>query len=315
MKRKNYVILVVSVFVALIVSLVFYIKMKNVQPPKAEIETQSVVVASVNIPWGARITNEMVKTMTVPKGNMFSGCYSECEKIVGRVSLYPINANEPILESRLAPLPSPTAGVASLITMNKRAVAIKVDKNIGVSGFIHPANRVDVLVTLPELNITKTILENILVLAVGTEVTEKGKGEKPMITDVITLEMTPDEAERLALASSEGKLLLTLRNYGDSKNVLTKGIQIPNLLNAYSSAPVQLPGKASGPKTAVSKTETKATAKAETTVETKATADSKAPTEKKDESKAKKEEPAKKFFVVEILKGTKRSEAKLDVKE
>ena len=285
--RRNYMVLFVAFAIALVVSLVMYNHIKNSQPVKAPVETQSVVIAAADIPWGTKISSEMIKKIDIPKGNFFSGCFSDTSKVVGRVALYPINSNEPVLESRLAPLPTPGAGVAAIVAMKKRAVAIKVDKTIGVSGFIHPGNRVDMLVTLPEINVTKTILENLLVLAVGVEVTEKtGKGERPMNTDVITVELTPDEAERLALASSQGKILLTLRNYGDSENVLTKGVQISTLLNAYSSSPFTVGGK--GSKVVAVKAATS------------------------DYSKKKEEPLKKKEFVVELIKGSKRSEVKFD---
>ena len=100
-------------------------------------------------------------------------------------------------------------------------MGVKVDKVVGVSGFIHPGNRVDVLVTLSRNErqnepTTKIVLENILVLATGTELEKSGKQEKPAQVDVITLEVTPEEGEKLALAASEGKLQLALRNYTDT---------------------------------------------------------------------------------------------------
>jgi pilus assembly protein CpaB len=115
-----------------------------------------------------------------------------------------------------------------------------VDKIVGVSGFIHPGNRVDVLVTLSRSTrsqepMTKIVLENILVLATGTELEKTGKQEKPAQVDVITLEVTPEEGERLALAASEGKLQLALRNFTDSDNAQTRGSTIPGLLAAQSA--------------------------------------------------------------------------------
>jgi len=113
---------------------------------------------------------------------------------------------------------------------------------IGVSGFIHHGNRVDVLVTIPNGKnsepITKTVLENILVLTVGPELEKKGKDEKPSDVDVITLEVTPEEGEKLALAANEGKLQLALRNFSDTENVLTRGVTIPTLLASYGMGPV-----------------------------------------------------------------------------
>jgi len=126
-------------------------------------------------------------------------------------------------------------------------VAVRVDKVIGVAGFVHPGNRVDVLVTMSkgkagkdEEPVTKIVLENILVLAAGPEVTTvKGKEQQPAAVDVITLEVTPEETEKLALAATEGKLQLALRGLIDTEEVLTKGTSIPALLASYSgSGPV-----------------------------------------------------------------------------
>jgi pilus assembly protein CpaB len=207
----------------------------------------------------------------------------------------PVKANEPIFETKLAPTSVKTGGVAAVITPKKRAVAIRVDKTIGVSGFIHPGNRVDVLVTIrregAQTAMTKTVLENILVLAVGPETEIKGKGEKPSDVDVITIEVTPEEAEKLALAASEGKVQLTLRNFSDSEDVMTKGMTIPALLASYSGY------------SAVSETKPVAT------VSTRRPAFSKTPThvtEKKAESE--KQKP----FVVEVIKGGKSSETKFE---
>jgi pilus assembly protein CpaB len=166
----------------------------------------------------------------------------------------PIRAREPLLESRLGPQSLQTGGVAAVISPKKRAVGVKVDKVIGVSGFIHPGNRVDVLVTLSKGKndepITKLVLANVLVLATGPEVqVGKGKEEKPAPVDVITLEVTPEEAEKLALAGTEGKVQLALRGYTDTEEVLTKGTSIPILLASYSGAAPA--GKPSGKMKAV----------------------------------------------------------------
>ena len=147
-----------------------------------------------------------------------------------------------------------TGGIAAVIGSKKRAVAVRVDKVIGVAGFVHPGNRVDVLVTMSKGTqepVTKIVLENILVLAAGPEVTTaKGKEQQPAAVDVITLEVSPEEAEKLALAATEGKLQLALRGLIDTEEVLTKGTSIPTLLASYSgSGPVVgAKGKASARK-------------------------------------------------------------------
>jgi len=221
---------------------------------------------------------------------------------VGRVLISPVKANEPILESRLAPTSIRTGGVAAVVSPKKRAAAVKVDKVIGVSGFVHPSNRVDVLVTMTmgktPTSITKTVLENILVLAAGPEFEAKSKEEKQAAVDVVTLEVTPEEAEKLALAASEGKILLVLRNFSDTEEILTKGMTIPTLLASYSGSGYS------------AVTETKPAPAPAVARRTPAPSKAPAPIVEKSvpEKSVKNEKP--KPFVVELIKGTKTSEVK-----
>jgi pilus assembly protein CpaB len=242
-KYKAWISLGLAFIVAFITSLLIYNYLqKSTRIVEVKLETLPVAAAVTDIGWGTRITKEMIKPVDFLKSTVPPGCFSDCDSLVGRVAISTIKANEPILESRLAPLDIKTGGVAAVISPKKRAVAVKVDKVIGVSGFIHQGNRVDVLVTIPTGKtsepITKTVLENILVLTVGQEMEKKGKEEKPSDVDVITLEVTPEEGEKLALAAAEGKLQLALRNYSDSQNVLTRGVTIPGLLASYAIGPV-----------------------------------------------------------------------------
>ena len=233
----------VAVIVALMTSLLIYgYIQKKGRVQEVAVEIQPVVVAAVDLSWGTRITNEMLKKVNFLKGSLTAGYFSDPALVVGRVLLYPVKINEPIFESRLAPVEVKTGGVAAVISPKKRAIAVKVDKVIGVSGFIHPGNRVDILMTLGTGRtfnpVTKTILENILVLAVGSETRErKGSEEKSSPTDVITLEVTPEEAEKLALAATEGRLQLALRNFSDTENVVTHGTTVSTLVGSHSPIP------------------------------------------------------------------------------
>ena len=126
-----------------------------------------------------------------------------------------------------------------MIKPGMRAIAVKGDKVIGISGFIQPGNRVDVLVTLKDPKTknetTKMVLSNVLVLATGTEVQEKQDG-KPSPVDVYTLEVDPEQGERLGLAAAEGKLQFALRNTLDTETVLTKGATITQTLASLRGA-------------------------------------------------------------------------------
>jgi len=241
------VMLVAALVIAGIVSVLSYgvLQKKSAVQTKAA-ETQPISVAAFDIKWGTVITKEIVKTQPYLKANLPAGYVSDPQAAVGRVVIYPIQANEPITESRLAPASVKSGGLAAVVAPNKRAMGVKVDKVVGVSGFIHPGNRVDVLVSLSKTDksstaITKTVLENIPVLAVGTEVEQpSGKNEKAAPVDVITLEVTPEEGERLALAAVEGKLQLALRNFTDTEDVKTRGATVSQLLASYETAAPQV---------------------------------------------------------------------------
>jgi pilus assembly protein CpaB len=242
-KYRSVMLLGVAVIIALITSLLIYGYVQRKGSVKeVALETQPVVVAAVDLSWGTKLTDGMIKKTNFLKESLAGGCFTDPASVVGRVLIYPVKANEPIFESRLAPTDVKTGGVAAVISPRKRAVAVKVDKVIGVSGFIHPGNRVDVLMTLATGRtsnpMTKTILENILVLAVGSETKErKGVEEKSSLTDVITLEVTPEEAEKLALAATEGRLQLALRNFSDTEDVATRGTTVSNLVGSPPTPP------------------------------------------------------------------------------
>ncbi len=235
------IMLVVALLIAGIVSYWSYgLLQKKTVEQAAPTETQQVAVAAYDLKWGTVITNEVVKMQPYLKGSLPTGYIADPAAAVGRVVMYPIQVNEPLTESRLAPASVKQGGVAAVVSPKKRAMAVKVDKVVGVSGFIHPGHRVDVLVSISkgeklQQPITKIVLENIPVLAVGTEVEQvAGQKEKPAQVDVITLEVTPEEGEKLALAATEGKLQMALRNYTDTEEVLTRGMTVSNLLTSYA---------------------------------------------------------------------------------
>ena len=238
------IMLVVALLIAGVVSYWSYgLLQKKTVEQAAPADTQQVAVAAYDLKWGTVLTNEVVKTQPYLKGSLPTGYIADPSAAIGRVVLYPMQVNEPLTEAKLAPASVKLGGVAAIVTPKKRAMAVKVDKVVGVSGFIYPGHRVDVLVTLANAKagkeqqaITKIVLENLLVLAVGAEVEQTGQKEKPAQVDVITLEVTPEEGEILALSATEGKLQLALRNYTDTEEVQTRGTTIPNLLSSYAGA-------------------------------------------------------------------------------
>ena len=241
-KLRPMLLLAAAVIIALATSIMAYNWMKKETAAKeANLQTLPVAVAVTDLSWGTALNKEMIKTTPFLRGSLPPGeHFSDAASLEGKVLIMPVKANEPILRSRLAPDSIATGGVAAVVDPNKRAMAVRVDKVIGVSGFVHPGNRVDVLVSLQQSGqgnnpITKIVLQNIPVLAAGTEMEQRGKNEKPVAVDVITLELTPDQAEKLALATSQGKIQLALRNFNSTEEVTTRGATIQTLLSGQST--------------------------------------------------------------------------------
>ena len=227
------------------------------QTVKVESEAIPVAVARVELSWGTKLKSEMVKSTRFLEESLPEGYISDVNLLKDRVLIAPVKPNEPITEHKLAPKDVTTGGVAAIIQQGKRAIAVKGDKVIGISGFINPRDRVDILVTLThpktKNEMTKLVLENIPVLATGTQIQENDKGELSPV-DVYTLEVTPEEGEKLALAASKGKLQFALRNATDAQKVVTRGATIPQTL--ASLMPVKQKKTVSAPKRVYSPTVT-----------------------------------------------------------
>lgn len=197
-----------------------------------------VLVANADLPWGTKLTPEMMQLMEFVPGAVPEGYFTSAETAKDRVLIVDLKRNELLLESKLAPIGA-TGGVAAVTDPNKRAMSVKVDDVIGVAGFIKPADHVDVMVTIEppggkhENSVSKMILENVKVLAAGTQMERKGKDEEPKQVQVITVEVEVEEAEKLALASTQGRLRLALRNPLNKEHVLTKGANVGALLSSF----------------------------------------------------------------------------------
>jgi pilus assembly protein CpaB len=179
---------------------------------------------------GSKITPHIVKAVPWPKGSIPPGSFNDTSQLTDRVLRTTLLPGEPILESKLAPK-GLVGGLSSVISEDKRAVTVKVSEVSGVAGFTLPGRRVDVLVTIEDDKkepVTKMILQNIKVLAVDQNIDQSG--DKPIIVNAVTLELTPQESEILAMASTEGTLHMALRNEVDTKLVVTSGISKSGLL-------------------------------------------------------------------------------------
>ena len=196
------------------------------------------VVAGSDIDLGSRLTPAMLKAVEWPSGSMPKGAFSNPADLDTRVLRTSVLSGEPILESKLAPMGS-KGGLSAVVAEGKRAMTVRVNDVIGVAGFALPGNYVDIIVNTQEegakstgkdQTISKIVLEHILVLAVAQEV---GRDEtKPKVVSAVTVEVTPDQAEKLDLARSVGTLSLMLRNQVDLKMAGTDGATKAKLLNA-----------------------------------------------------------------------------------
>ena len=187
-----------------------------------------VVVANVDLPLAAKLKIEDMKVIEWPADHIPPGAINDPKELVGRVLISRVLAQQPLLPGMLA-AKNAGSGLAALIPSNMRAIAVRVDDVVGVAGFIHADDRVDVLVTMRPTyqgseSTTKVFLQNIKVLAVGQEV---DNGDKSRLhatpATVATLLVSPQDAERLVLAQSEGRIMLTLRSWTDSTPVDTSG--------------------------------------------------------------------------------------------
>ncbi|HXG50513.1 MAG TPA: Flp pilus assembly protein CpaB [candidate division Zixibacteria bacterium] len=249
MQNRLKIALVVAVFFGLIAAYGIYnfLRQQREASEALKTATQDVVVAGKDIAAGSTITEAMLKDNTIkavkwPKASVPVGSFSDPKQVVGKVNRVKILANEPILESRLA---GEGAGLTVRLEPGKRAMAVRVDEIVGVSGFIVPDDRVDVILTTTPIGggdtkVSKIVLQNKRVLSVAQS-TEQKDG-KPQIARSITLEVTPEEAEKLSLASQEGQIVLALRGLGDDALATTTGSRKGDLL-AIAVARKPAPGK------------------------------------------------------------------------
>ncbi|HEX2723113.1 MAG TPA: Flp pilus assembly protein CpaB [Gemmatimonadaceae bacterium] len=202
-----------------------------------------VVVASSDIPEGSTIDRIALKSVEWPVQNAPVGAYSSIDSVAGRVTRIAVFAGEAIVPGRLAPVGT-GPGLELKIPPGQRAMAVRINDVAGISGLLQPNSRVDVLVTIregtSERQVAKLFMSNMLVLSVGTEVQRDSQG-KPINATTVTLAVTPEEAERLAIAMNTGAIQLVLRGYGDPDSVRTKGATSGDVLSSLKGTSIVVP--------------------------------------------------------------------------
>jgi pilus assembly protein CpaB len=244
-RTRTLVVLAIALVTATAASYGVYRAVLRIPVREVEVPTAFAVVAATHLPVGTLVGKDQVKVVPWPKRNQVPGAFSSVDQVVNRGLVQPVGENEPITESKLAPLGA-GGGLSPTIPAGMRAISVKVNEVIGVAGFVVPGSRVDVLVTVDESasgksSISRAVVSNVQVLTAGTRFDqEKAKADaKPIPTTVVTLLATPDDAERITLAAAEGKIMLTLRNPLDTIPTETQGVRMANLTGAPAPPPVQ----------------------------------------------------------------------------
>ncbi len=178
-----------------------------------------VVVAADNIPVGVKLEAHDIRVITLPQSAVPPGAFSGASQVLGRGAILPVSQGDFILPGKLAAV-NAGAGLPSMIPQGMRAVSVRVNDVVSVAGFVQPGTHVDVLATGNQSGgnerQTTTVLENVLVLAVGKSL-DRNPSADAQTAPVITLAVSPDDAQKLALASQEGRIQLSLRNPVDTK--------------------------------------------------------------------------------------------------
>jgi pilus assembly protein CpaB len=208
-------------------------------PLQAAVPTRAIVVAARDLPAGAIVRREDVEAVEWP-GAVPDGFATQPGDVVGRGLIIEVRKNEPLLDWKLA-LKEAGGGLSITIPEGMRGVSVEVDEVIGVAGFVLPGTRVDVLATVMPgadrtLTTTRIILQNVRALAADQRYQQEIEGQPQYVT-VVTLLVTPHEAEALTLAATEGRIQLALRNTLDSEQVETPGRRISSLLTGGGGTP------------------------------------------------------------------------------
>jgi pilus assembly protein CpaB len=244
--QRTALVLGISTTAALVASYGVYAAILRIPERQVEIATKHAVVAAVPMPLGTMLTADSVKLVDWPARTPLAGGFTDIESVVNRGLIAPVVENEPLTEIKLAPKEA-GAGLPPTIQAGMRAMSVKVNEVIGVAGFVVPGTRVDVLTIIEGEErgdaLSRVVVQNAQVLTAGTRYDqEEAKQEgKAIRSTVVTLMVTPDDAERIALAQSQGELMLALRNPLDVTASETRGVRTSALLSGGESAPPPAP--------------------------------------------------------------------------
>jgi pilus assembly protein CpaB len=241
--KRSAAFLVLAGVAGLLCAVLVYstLKGREAEIQRAIASNVQIVVASRDLPLGTKIDATSVKMARWSRDSLPPGAFTDPAPVLNTFVKSALVENEPLVPGKLF-MGEKTAGVMPLlIPPGMRAMSVPVDEVSDIAGFVLPHSRVDILVALSSAGgaqkpFSKLVLQNVEVLAVAQEV--EGKKDEPEVVKVVTLLVSPEEAERLALASHEGTLRLAMRNYSDDKIVMTSGTDIEDMLRSYSVVPL-----------------------------------------------------------------------------
>lgn len=256
MRNRIFAVFAIAIMAGGGLAFATYNFMQNQPAQIASMETQPVVIAAADLQLGAELKKEDLQVIAFPKGRAPEGSFASTSEIVGRGVIVPMVKNEPILPAKLASKEA-GAGLPPVIPEGMRAVSVRVNEVIGVAGYVLPGTRVDVVATQSPTNqqtdmTSKVVLSNVQVLTAGTRMEQDTKDGKPVAVTVVTLLVKPEQSERIALASTEGKIQLALRNPLDTGAPETPGIKAAGLMGTVKTvvpARTSATRKATGPVT------------------------------------------------------------------
>ena len=238
---RTAIVLVVALVMATLASYALYLAVQQMPVREVEVNSVPIVVATQDLPVGTLLTIDHLKTVQWPASSPVLDGFATTEDVTDRGLIAGVITNEPLTETKLAPREA-GGGLPPSIPLGMRAISVRVNDVIGVAGFVVPGTRVDVLATVSQGqrdSMSKVVVSNVQVLTAGTRYDlEQARSGEPMPSTVVTLMVTPEEAERISLAGTEGQLVLTLRNPLDTKPTETEGIRSAQLMGPAPKPPV-----------------------------------------------------------------------------
>lgn len=238
--KALYIFGALAVAIAAVAAYLLYNYLKSEEKRVSEaVATETVVVAASEIPVASTINITQIKTVNWPKANVPQGAFLSTSLVTGRVAVQTFMPGDPITEAKLMPKEGPVSILTYKIPEGHRAMTVGVDQVAGVAGFITPGAIVDVILTVTppggSQSFSRIVLQNVPVLAIAQ--TMEQKEGKPVVVPTVTMDVTPEDAEKLAIASTQGRLQLVLRRAGDKEVAKTTGATVTKVLAGAGRVP------------------------------------------------------------------------------